>query len=265
MGWSWRSRRKRWSFAAQPSARRIRISRVTKEGEWVGPSTVWRSAARPIVVCLLSVPQMLWLIASEWPMRSPAVIAEVVVLVIGAGTGAFRWPRWLQASGLGLLLGNPCVAGLMIGVLGSVTPYGRTGIEVFSVFGFAEASAFVCGYWLNRWLATFESRRGTSLSTRALLAAVLALCAPSILGALGGLLLKVSYPGGLIPADSPWGTVMIWVMMASTPAILTGPGLLVLAAPLAVHLARTRGLSSGSGRAAVSAVVAALVSAAFTL
>jgi hypothetical protein len=221
-----------------------------------------RPWARMTLACLLFLPQILWRIAGEWQMPSAAAIAEGVLLAVGAGAAVIPRRQVVRAIGLGLLMLNPSVFGLMTVTLGSVTPYDRTGIELFGMLGFSWGAAFVCGYWLNRWLEAFESGRpARQLSTSALFMVVVVLCSPSILGAVGELLLKVSYPGGLIPADTLWGKAMVWVMVVSAPAALLGLGLLVLAAPMTVHLVTTRGLSSPVSRAAVCVGVLALLSA----
>jgi hypothetical protein len=219
-----------------------------------------------MLAAVLCLAQVLWWAVVEWSMLPLELVGHGLILVLGAGAAIASPRRWLRALGFGLLLLEPCVVGIMTAVLGSVTPYGRTGIEMFGVFGFSIAAAFVLGYWINKWLERIaEGQDPRRLSPRALLGVVLLLCSPSILAALGDLLLQVSYPDGLIPADTPWGRAMVSVMLVSAPAALTGIGLLVLAAPIAVYLIRSMGVSSRVGRTAVGVGLLALVSAAVTL
>jgi hypothetical protein len=225
-----------------------------------------RPRARVLLACFLFVPQILWCIAGEGAMQSPEIIVQSVLLVLGAVAAVVPRPRVVQTLGLGLLMFDPSVVAFMTVALGSATPYDRTGIELFSVFGFSIGAAFFCGYWINRWLEAFAlAQPPRRMSTGRMLLAVLALCFPSILGGLGFLLLRVSYPDGLIPADSLWGAAMVWVMMLSAPAVLLGLGLLVLATPIAVHLVRTRGFSSLAGRAVLFLGLLALLSAALSM
>jgi hypothetical protein len=225
-----------------------------------------RASARPILALLLFLPQVLSHIAGEWPKPSPAVIVEGLILAVGLVAAVVPRHEAARVVGLGLLMVNPSVFGLMTATLGSVTPYGRTGIEMFGMLGFSWGAAFVFGYWVNRWLGAFESGHSARrLSTRALVVIVLLLCSPSILAGLGRLLLQVSYPDGLIPTDTLWARAMVWVMLVSAPAALLGLGLLVIATPIVVHLIRTRGLSSAAGRAATVVGLLALGSAALWL
>ena len=232
----------------------------------MGLKSALRARARLTLALLLSLPQVLWHIGGEWPKPSAAVIAESVVLALALVAAVVPRHEAARVVGFGLLMVNPSVLGLMTATLGSVTPYGRTGIEMFGMLGFSWGAAFVCGYWLNRWLDAFESgQSATRLSTRALFVIALFLCTPSILAGLGELLLHVSYPDGLIPTDTLWARAMVWVMLVSAPAALLGLGLLVLAAPIVVHLIRSRGLASAAGRAATVMGLLALVSAALCL
>jgi hypothetical protein len=225
-----------------------------------------RAPARVILACILFLPQISWRIATEWPALSPAAIVECAFLILGAGAAIVPRPQVVQTVGLGLLVLNPTVFTLMTAAFGSVNLHGRTGIELFGLIGFSWGAAFVCAYWMNRWLDAFGSGRpARKLSTAALLTVVVLLCVPSILGELGQLLLRLSYPNGLIPENTLWGKAMIWVMLVSAPAALLGLGLLVLAAPITVHLVKTRGLSSPASRGAVIVGALALLSAALWL
>ena len=223
-----------------------------------------RSRPRLILASVLFLPQLLWCMGADWTLCFTESMVYTVPLVLGLGAALVPKPRAVQAIGFGLLLMNPSSDALMTVVLGSTTPYDRTGVEVFGVLGFSLGVAFLGGHWINRRLEAFELGQAAGpMSTRALFLVVLLLCAPSVLGALGRLVLQVSYPNGRIPADTVWGGTMIWVMLVSVPAVLVGIGLLVLAAPFGVHLVRTRGVSSVVGRVTIGLAILALVSAAY--